>query len=205
MAQLIDGAVATGEGAFHPGQQVARAPSPDWPVVLPDNDEDNKIDPYLKGPAGRVDPPTHTPKTPDSPVSSSRPDENSDMEEVVVLSSSASCRRVRAMSESPQSNKRRRTDGHGRKPSNGHAMMAVSESLKGIAAALTADNTGPSSPQRKTNAIKLIMKIPELLKEEKTQILRLIRADTGIADTFLAIEEEDAQSRIDYLRAELEQ
>jgi tellurite resistance protein len=109
------------------------------------------------------------------------------------------------MSDSPQPKKRRRTEAHGRKPSNGHALMAVSEFLQGIAAALTVENTGPNSPQRKTNAIKIIMKIPELSKEEKTQVLRLIRADTGIADAFLAIEDEDAEYRIEYLRAELEQ
>jgi tellurite resistance protein len=109
------------------------------------------------------------------------------------------------MSDSPQPKKRRCTEAHGRKLSNGHALMAVSESLQGIAAALTAENTGPTSPQRKTKAIKLIMKIPELSKEGKTQILRLLRSDTGIADAFLAIEDEDAEYRIDYLRAELEQ
>jgi hypothetical protein len=75
--------VATGEGAFHPGQ-VANAPSPDWPPELPDDDEDNNIDPYLKGPAGRVDTPTQTPETPGSPVGSSRSDDNSDMDEVIV-------------------------------------------------------------------------------------------------------------------------
>ncbi|KAJ7261699.1 hypothetical protein B0H12DRAFT_1231357 [Mycena haematopus] len=40
--------------------------------------------------------------------------------------------------------------------------------------------------------------------EEKSQILRLIRADTGIADTFLAIEEVDVEYRVDYLRSELQ-
>jgi hypothetical protein len=109
------------------------------------------------------------------------------------------------MSDPPSStSKRRRTDGHGRKLSNGHALMAVSQSLEGIAAALKAESTGPSSPQRKTAAIKIIMKMTEFTKEEKSQILRLIRADTGIADTFLAIEEEDAEYRVDYLRTELQ-
>jgi hypothetical protein len=83
MAQLIDGAVATGEGAFHPGQQVVRAPSPDWPLDLPEDDGDENIDPYLKGPAGRVDPPAQTPKTPGSLVGGSHSDDNSDMEEVI--------------------------------------------------------------------------------------------------------------------------
>ncbi|KAJ7933588.1 hypothetical protein B0H13DRAFT_2306707 [Mycena leptocephala] len=41
VAQLVDGAVATGEGAFNPGQAVASAPSPDWPEYLPEEDQDD--------------------------------------------------------------------------------------------------------------------------------------------------------------------
>jgi hypothetical protein len=47
------------------------------------------------------------------------------------------------------------------------------------------------------------MQMTELTKEEKSQILQLIRADTGIADTFLAIDKADVEARIDCLRAEL--
>ncbi|KAJ7824795.1 hypothetical protein B0H14DRAFT_3469005 [Mycena olivaceomarginata] len=208
MAQLVDGAVATGAGAFNPGQIVVRAPSPDWPEQLPDNDANEfPLDPVLKGPAGRVDPPSGAPQTPklsslDISMDTSRSGDNSDDD---IESSFVSRRRVRAMSDPPSStSKRRRTDGHGRKLSNGHALMAVSQSLEGIAAALKAESTGPSSPQRKTAVIKIIMKMTEFTKEEKSQILRLIRADTGIADTFLAIKEEDAEYRVDYLRTELQ-
>ncbi|KAJ7710202.1 hypothetical protein B0H14DRAFT_3641068 [Mycena olivaceomarginata] len=176
LAQLVDGAVATGAGAFNPGQVVARAPSPDWPEKLPEDDDDDDdsfpLDPVLKGPAGRS--------------------EDYSEDGTVATTSPVSSRRVRALSDPPSTDvKRRRTDGHGhgRKPSNGSALLAVSESLNGIAAAL--------------QTIKLIMQMAELGKEEKTQILRLIRADTGIADTFLAIED-DVEARIDYLRAELQ-
>jgi hypothetical protein len=82
--------------------------------------------------------------------------------------------------------------------------MAVSESLLGIAAALKADNTGPPSPQRKTDAIKVIVKMPEFTMEEKSRIVRLIQADTGVADAFLALEDVDIKYRVDYLRSELE-
>jgi hypothetical protein len=108
------------------------------------------------------------------------------------------------MSDSPPGPaKRRRSDGHGRKPSNGHALMAVSESLQGIAAAFKSDSSGPASPKRKTDAIKLIVIMPEFTKAEKSRIIQLIRADTGIADAFLALGDVDAEYSIDYLRTEL--
>lgn len=84
MAQLVDGAVATGAGAFSPGQIVVRAPSPDWPEQLPDDDADEfPLDPVLKGPAGRVDPPSGAPQTPklsslDISMDTSRSGDNSD-------------------------------------------------------------------------------------------------------------------------------
>ncbi|KAJ7805245.1 hypothetical protein B0H14DRAFT_2611507 [Mycena olivaceomarginata] len=55
------------------------------------------------------------------------------------------------------------------KPSNGHALMAVSASLEGIAAALKAESTGPSTPQRKTAEIKAIMTL-ELTEDEEPLI-----------------------------------
>ncbi|KAJ7882711.1 hypothetical protein B0H13DRAFT_2344505 [Mycena leptocephala] len=196
--KLIDGAVATGEGAFHPGQQVASAPSPDWPADLPDDDGDANIDSYLKGPAGRIDP---TPKTPGSPVSGSRSDDNSDMEEIIVPARllfvtcfPASSYLSRVLLYHADVSARCLT---ARSPRSAAARKATEQ--------WTRADGSPTSPQRKTKAIKFIMKIPELSKEEKTQILRLLRSDTGIADTFLAIEDEDVEYRIDYLRAELEQ
>ncbi|KAJ7760868.1 hypothetical protein DFH07DRAFT_957399 [Mycena maculata] len=197
MADLVDGAVAMGEGAFQPG----RAPSPDWPEELPS--DDFPLDPSLHGAGGRVDVPSDEIQDLDA----SRGGEDSDMEveETIPISR----KRIRAMSDTPPSSsaaKHPRSDarGHGRKPSNGHALMAVSESLQGIAAALKADSTGPSSPQRKGAAIGLIVQMDEFTKEEKSQIFRLIRSDTGFADTFLAIPEDKPEFRIDYLRAELE-
>jgi hypothetical protein len=77
---------------------------------------------------------------------------------------SSSKKRTRANSDtSPTSTgKRQHTDGHGHgcKPSAGHAIFAVSESLKEVASALGHDPGGPSSPQRKTDAIKAVMKMP---------------------------------------------
>ncbi|KAJ7751617.1 hypothetical protein B0H16DRAFT_1419396 [Mycena metata] len=76
MCQLVDGAVATGEGAFIPGQ----APnSPEWgPIVSEDEDDNSMIDPILLGPAGRVEPSPRAPQTPAAPSD----EENSEMDEV---------------------------------------------------------------------------------------------------------------------------
>lgn len=80
MSQLVDGAVATGEGAFIPGQ----APhSPDWPAELAANDEENvNIDPILLGPAGHVAPPLHVPRTPPAPC---HDESSSDMDDAIVI------------------------------------------------------------------------------------------------------------------------
>ncbi|KAJ7085378.1 hypothetical protein B0H15DRAFT_950986 [Mycena belliarum] len=206
MADLVDGAVATGAGAFQPGQQdtepVAAAPSPPWPSQLPEDDEDSNfpLDPALKGAGGRFE---ALPGSPGSQAGDDAP--NSDMDEVQIIPTPAPRKRTRAISDSPPSTgKRRRTDGHGhgRKPSNGHALMAVSESLNGIAAAFKADS-GPTSPVRKTNALKIMAAMPMFFKEEKSHIARLIRADTGVADAFMALHEVDAELGVDYLRSEM--
>jgi hypothetical protein len=93
--------------------------------------------------------------------------------------------------------------GHGCKPSNGHALIAVSQSLEGIAAALAAESSGPSEVQCKTAAIKVISALPDFTRQEKSRIFCLIRADTGIADAFMAIPNDKPEDRIDYLRTEL--
>ncbi|KAJ7760661.1 hypothetical protein DFH07DRAFT_957500 [Mycena maculata] len=199
MADLVDSAVAMGAGAFQPGQQVANAASPDWPSQLEDDDDDFfPLDPALMGAAGRFDAP---PIQPTSPTG----DDNSDMDDEPVAPTPLSRKRVRAMSDSPPGpTKRRRSDGHGRKPSNGHALMAVSESLQGIAAAFKADSSGPASPKRKTDAIKIIATMLDFTMEQKSRIGQLIRADTGVADTFMAFYEVNPELGIDYLRTELQ-
>ncbi|KAJ6479680.1 hypothetical protein C8R45DRAFT_1155799 [Mycena sanguinolenta] len=184
--------------------------SPNWPAEFPDEDppseDDFPLDPALKGAGGRFEPSsissqeqsatsTQVSATPSSP--------SSDMDEP-VSTSSVSQHRVRAVSvsDSPPA-KRRHKDGHGRKPSNSHVMLAVSEALAGIGAALKAESSGLSSPVRKTEAIKIIVKMNQFSATEKASILRLIRSDTSIADAFLAIPDDEIQCRIDYLRAEL--
>jgi hypothetical protein len=62
MADLVDGAVATGAGAFQPGQQNTRSLSLPWHEDLPEDDDGNfPLDPALKGDGGRFIPPTASP------------------------------------------------------------------------------------------------------------------------------------------------
>ncbi|KAJ7715786.1 hypothetical protein DFH07DRAFT_785543 [Mycena maculata] len=118
-------------------------------------------------------------------------------------------KRARANSDStPTSSastgKRQRTGGHGhgRKPSAGHAMMAVSDSLKEVANALARDTTGPTSPQRKAQAITAVMKM-DLPNTEKIRAFQLIRGDTSVADVLLAIGEDDPM-REEFVLAEIQ-
>ncbi|KAJ7348037.1 hypothetical protein DFH08DRAFT_960400 [Mycena albidolilacea] len=181
MADLVDGGVATGERAFLPGQGPVCPTSPDWPEDLVQKDDDFPLDPVLRGAGGRVDPPPQG-----APPVPSSPSPNSDMDDLVPTPSQTPAPR-----------------NHGRKPSNGHALMAVSQSLEGIAAALAAESSGPSEVQRKTAAIKVISTLPDFTRQEKSRIFCLIRADTGIADALMAIPDDKPEDRIDYLRTEL--
>ncbi|KAJ7623110.1 hypothetical protein DFH06DRAFT_1142895 [Mycena polygramma] len=192
MSQLMDGAVATGAGAFLPGRPADAPGSPAWSEELRDDDDDERdipIDPVLLGPAGRVNFPAGD------------GGEDSDMDDGAQVSSVS--RRPHRRPPLPNTAVPI-GHGHGGKPSNGHTLMAVSDSLQGIAVALTADGVGPPSPKRKTEAVKIIMSIlvEKFSKEERNLILRLIRGDTGITDLFLAIGD-DMDARIDYLREEL--
>jgi hypothetical protein len=101
--------------------------------------------------------------------------------------------------------KRARTsnEGYGRKPSNGHAMMAVSGSLDKVAQALMVNPNGPPSPECKTRAIKVIKSLDTLTSVQKIRVLQLICSDTSVADTFLAVEE-DPELSVKFLLAEIE-
>ncbi|KAF8065310.1 hypothetical protein FPV67DRAFT_1671582 [Lyophyllum atratum] len=207
MADLIDGAMATGENSFVPGQASTaqdlspaltpvHAHSPDWGSIKSEDEDDFPLDPLLLNEGG--------------PLKVSVDDIDSDGESIMIIDKPKSSRkRVRAVSDPPTSasaskGKRVRTDGHGsaRKTSTGAAIMDASVAMKDIANALRFDLGGPPSPQRKTKAICIIAKIPELTKLEKVQVVQLIRSDTSIADSFLAIE--DRELGLDYLRAELQ-
>jgi hypothetical protein len=208
MADLVDGGVATGTSSFFPGQEHSQ----------PNTEEDDfPLDPALRGEGGIFCAPS-----PEEPIDWEESNKGSDDDEPKVIAVSplfltrnstqnifqalsSSKKRTRANSDtSPTSTgKRQRTDGHGhgRKPSAGHAIFAVSESLKEVASALGRDPGGPSSPQRKTDAIKAVMKMP-LHNDDKVRALQLIRSDTSVADVLLAISEDDPM-RQTFLLAEI--
>ncbi|KAJ7194982.1 hypothetical protein GGX14DRAFT_677828 [Mycena pura] len=179
MADLVDGAIATGTNSF--------VPSGPTPAIDSDSDkdEDDMIDPVLRGAGGVV----HAASREES-----IPWELSDDE----VTPTSSRKRVRALSDASPT-----TSGIlSLLPSTGHAMMAVSDSLKEVAVALARDPGGPSSPQRKTLAITAVMKMI-LPNEYKVRALQLIRSDTSIADVLLAIPEDDPM-REAFLLAEIQ-
>ncbi|KAJ6574519.1 hypothetical protein B0H19DRAFT_1230425 [Mycena capillaripes] len=195
MADLVDGGFATGDNAFIPGQ----------------NDEDPgfPLDPALRGEGG-----IHRLDIPDSPGTPIPWDPSDDDEPEVIEVPKNTKKRTRAISDSPPSSastgKHRRGDGHGRKPSAGHAMLAVSEGLKEVANALARDPGGPSSPERKAKATAAIMQMTQvedeamkLGEEDAIRVLQLIRADTSVADVFLAIPEVHSMRKA-FLLAELQ-
>jgi hypothetical protein len=82
-------------------------------------------------------------------------------------------------------------------------MMAVSGSLDKVAQALMVNPNGPPSPERKTRAIKALKSLDRLTPIQKVRVLQLIRSDTSVADTFVAIEE-DPELSLEFLLAEIE-
>ncbi|KAL0958199.1 hypothetical protein HGRIS_000362 [Hohenbuehelia grisea] len=116
----------------------------------------------------------------------------------------ASRKRSRATSDSPTPVKRVRSEGHERKPSTGHAMLAISGSLEKVADALLQTPGGPTKTERKTKATKLILAIPaaKLDGPLKIQVVQLFRADVNYADQFLALAD-DMDFAIEYILAEL--
>ncbi|KAJ7318056.1 hypothetical protein DFH08DRAFT_715075 [Mycena albidolilacea] len=189
MADLVDGGVATGTSSFFPGQEHSQ----------PNTEEDDfPLDPALRGEGGIFCAPS-----PEEPIDWEESNKGSDDHEPKALSSSKKRTRANSDTSPTSTGKRQRTDGHGhgRKPSAGHAIFAVSESLKEVASALGRDPGGPSSPQRKTDAIKAVMKMP-LHNDDKVRALQLIRSDTSVADVLLAISEDDPM-RQTFLLAEI--
>ncbi|KAJ6447433.1 hypothetical protein C8R45DRAFT_1115883 [Mycena sanguinolenta] len=187
MALLVNGLTATGDKVFVPGQS---SDEPSFP-----------LDPQLRGEGGIYCPPANedSERTPISDWS------DSDDEPKVIEPVKTTRKHLRADSNSSpttssghisfpitldSTTKRRCGDGHSRKPSNRHAMMSISNSLKEVASALGSDPGGPSSPQQKTRAISLLTKLG-LTKAEKLAAMQLIRKDTSFADVLLASVEED--------------
>ncbi|KAF7366241.1 Myb-DNA-bind-3 domain-containing protein [Mycena venus] len=198
MASLVDGGFATGDQSFAPSQQPSDADN-----THDDDELDFPLDPALRGDSGIYRPESQDED--ETPLPGWGP--SSDNEEPVEVEAPKNPRkRTRALSDSPpdsaSTGKRHRSDGHGRKPSTGHAMLAVSESLKEVANALARDPSGPSSPQRKTQAVGIVKNMT-LNLQNRIRALQLIRADTSVADVLLAIED-DTEMSINFLLAEIQ-
>ncbi|KAL0950208.1 hypothetical protein HGRIS_010200 [Hohenbuehelia grisea] len=180
MSSLVDGAVATGETSFQPGLQTpSPLPSPTPPL-------DFTIDPQLQFSQDDLEP--------SSPVSASSSQSSSSLGD-------ASLGRLVALLHNAT---RRLNEGHERKPSTGHAMLAISGSLEKVADALLHTPGGPTETERKTKATKLILAIPaaKLDGPLKIQVVQLFRADVNYADQFLALAD-DMDFAIEYILAEL--
>ncbi|KAJ7663581.1 hypothetical protein B0H17DRAFT_1211595 [Mycena rosella] len=193
MSDLVDGGIATGTNSFVPGQDAPVIPEPNDA----DDDLDFPLDPQLHGEGS-----TFHPMPPEEPIYWPQSDED----EPEIIEPPKSQKRARAVSyssptRSASTGKRQHTDGHGRKPSAGRAMFAVSESLKEVANALSRDPGGPSSLQRKTQAIEAIKRM-QLDVADKICALQLIWADTSVADVLLALDNDD-DMREQFLLAEI--
>ena len=64
------------------------------------------------------------------------------------------------------------------------------------------DNGGPSTPQRRSMAIRAIEKDEELNGEERIKAMRLFKRDIAAADSYLAIN--DSTVRAEFIRLEIE-
>jgi hypothetical protein len=64
------------------------------------------------------------------------------------------------------------------------------------------DNGGPSTPQRRSMAIRAIEKDEELNGEERIKAMRLFKRDIAAADSYLAIN--DSAVRAEFIRLEIE-
>ncbi|KAJ6594787.1 hypothetical protein B0H19DRAFT_1247426 [Mycena capillaripes] len=192
MASLVDGGFATGDQSFVPGQADTTNDDDDLPFPL---------DPALRGEGGIYH--LESQDDDETPLPGWGPSSGS---EEPVEPPKSTRKRTRALSDSPprsaSTSKRHRSDGHGRKPSAGHAMLAVSESLKEVANALARDPGGPSSPQCKAQAAGIVKNMT-LGPQKRIRALQLIRADTSVADVLLAIED-DTEMRTEFLLAEIQ-
>ncbi|KAF9026364.1 hypothetical protein BDP27DRAFT_1376251 [Rhodocollybia butyracea] len=92
---------------------------------------------------------------------------------------------------------------HGRKPTQSDAGFEMAEAVRDLARSAMGDygNSSALSPARKTRAIALIEKDNQLSENEMIDAFKLIRRDTSVADTYLAIG--DIYRRTNFLQSEL--
>ncbi|KAF9073019.1 hypothetical protein BDP27DRAFT_1360517 [Rhodocollybia butyracea] len=167
---LIEGQVATGGSVFFPGVLGAVGP--------------------LEGEAGSEEEDNNSDEEEDSArvTSSQTPArrplvQNSSTD--FATPATVSRKRVPAMSDLTERPAKR---AHGRKPTQSDAGFEMAEAVRDLARSAMGDNN-PSvlSPARKTRAIACVENNNELSDNKMIDAFKLIRRDTSVADTYLAI------------------
>ncbi|KAJ3725113.1 hypothetical protein C8R42DRAFT_718603 [Lentinula raphanica] len=182
---LLENQIATGSSAFHPGESDSRDNVKDNEDDDEEEDEDedeDKNDPSL-------------PQTPAPPHRSLAPTSSSESISV------GSRKRVAA---TPDMNERPVKRVHGRKPTQSDAGYEVADALRDLARSAAGEAVDPSmqSPVRRRLAIQRIEQDRELSDDEMTEAFKLVRRDTSIGDTYLAISNVSRRTR--FIQSELE-
>ncbi|KAJ3979342.1 Myb/SANT-like DNA-binding domain-containing protein, partial [Lentinula detonsa] len=92
---------------------------------------------------------------------------------------------------------------HGRKPTQSDAGFEMAEAVRDLARSAMGDGSDPSvlSPARKTRAIACLEQDDQLSDNEMIDAFKLIRRETSVADTYLAIGSIARRTR--FIQAEL--
>jgi hypothetical protein len=113
------------------------------------------------------------------------------------LSSSSSKKRVRADSETPSpASAGARSVKRGRNNAATESAYEVADAIRTLAKVM---DTGPTTPQRRKQAIGLLYTDAQFSPGERGLVLRLFKEDIGHADMYLDIP--DVEGRSDYLRS----
>lgn len=114
---------------------------------------------------------------------------------------SASRKRLAATPD-PTDRSAKRT--HGRKPTQSDAGFEMADAMRDLARSALGDAPDPSilSPARKRRAIERLEADDQLSDNEMIDAFKLIRRETSVADTYLAIGKVDRRTR--FIQAELQ-
>lgn len=93
---------------------------------------------------------------------------------------------------------------HGRRPTQSDAGFEMAEAMRDLACSAKADAVDASvlSPARKRCAIERIEADDQLSENEMINAFKLVRRDTSVADTYLAIS--TISRRTNFIQSELE-
>ncbi|EJD03268.1 uncharacterized protein FOMMEDRAFT_20420 [Fomitiporia mediterranea MF3/22] len=202
MAELVEGIVADGRGAFRPSQNTQTSGTPSLQAASSSSLASNKTSSVSAVPKSLED------------ISDFESDTGGDdtqyTETLPTTSSTASKRAVSLEPEVTAIKKRPRTSG-------ANAIISLSESIETVADAVTfassTRNATAQTPtkttswipetslQRRTAAIRAIEVDEELSDNDMVDVAEMIREHTSIADTYLALQNKD--HRTTYLQKSL--